>query len=331
MPTYRKRLIVARMSTAAAIVSTTHRRTFGHLVRARRDALGLSRKQLAHASGPTAATIDAVEQGLPGHLTAVTLSQLDLALQWPSATAYRLYTDAHAVAQHIRDTAADPDELLSMYRTLERLDIPTQVLAEIAEIAEHLDAELRPRLQGVLAGLQAPDLITMYQVAHRVLATPARRPQIQEAHAAVARRARPRGRQQQPIPHVFVAQGRSVSLREFRIVHTGWTLDEAAAQLTAERRRANAAAGPVTRGALSAIETGLRGMSAEMAHALERVYRLAPQTLAGQIRMRRAAAHSSASSESVTPSARRASSVSCSNSSSPPAISPATDHDKLRR
>ncbi|WP_070942329.1 helix-turn-helix domain-containing protein [Mycobacteroides chelonae] len=316
------------MSTTAAIVSTTHRRTFGHLVRARRDALGLTRKQLAHAGGPTAATIDAIEQGLPGHLTAVTLSQLDLALQWPSATAYRLYTDAHAVAQHIRDTATDPDELLSMYRTLERLDTPTQVLAEIAE---HLDAELRPRLQGVLAGLQAPDLITMYQVAHRVLATPARRPQIQETHAAVARRGRPRGRKKQPIPHVPAAQGRSVSLREFRIVHTGWTLDEAAAQLTAERRRANAAAGPVTRGALSAIETGLRGMSAEMAHALERVYRLAPQTLAGQIRMRRADAHSSASSESVTPSARRASSVSCSNSSSPPAISPATDHDKLRR
>ncbi|SKK33536.1 helix-turn-helix domain-containing protein [Mycobacteroides abscessus] len=274
------------MSTAAAIVSTTHRRTFGHLVRTRRDALGLTRKQLAHAGGPTAATIDAVEQGIPSHLTADTLSQLDVALQWPSTTAYRLYTDAHAVAQHIRNTAADPDELLGMYRTLERLDAPARVLAEIAE---HLDTELRPRLQGVLAGLQATDLITMYQVAHRVLASPARRPQAQQAHAAVARRGRPRGRQQQPIPHVPVAQGRSVSLREFRIVHTGWTLDEAAAQLTAERRRANAAARPVTRGAVSAIETGLRGMSTEMAHALERAYQLVPQTLAGQIRVRRAA------------------------------------------
>ncbi|SHX96805.1 transcriptional regulator, y4mF family [Mycobacteroides abscessus subsp. abscessus] len=274
------------MSTAAAIVSTTHRRTFGRLVRTRRDALGLTRKQLAHAGGPTAATIDAVEQGLPSHLTADTLSQLDVALQWPSTTAYRLYTDAHAVAQHIRNTAADPDELLGMYRTLERLDAPARILAEIAE---HLDTELRPRLQGVLAGLQAPDLITMYQVAHRVLASPARRPQTQQAHAAVARLGRPRGRQQQPIPHVPVAQGRSISLREFRIVHTGWTLDEAAAQLTAERRRANAAARPVTRGAVSAIETGLRGMSTEMAHALERVYQLVPQTLAGQIRVRRTA------------------------------------------
>lgn len=275
------------MSTPAAIVSTTHRRTFGHLVRARRDALGVTRKQLAHAGGPTAATIDAIEQGLPNHLTAVTLSQLDSALQWPSARAYRLYTDAHAVAQHIRDTSTDPDELLSTYRTLERLDTPAQVLAEIAE---HLDAELRPRLHGVLAGLQAPDLITMYQVAHRVLATPTRRPQIQETHTAATRRGKTRGRQQQPIPHVPVAQGRSVSLREFRIVHTGWTLDEAATQLTAERRRANAAAGPVTRGAVSALETGLRGMSTEMAHALERVYKLVPQTLADQTRVRRAAA-----------------------------------------
>lgn len=278
------------MSTPAAIVSTTHRRTFGHLVRARRDALGVTRKQLAHAGGPTAATIDAIEQGLPNHLTAVTLSQLDSALQWPSATAYRLYTDAHAVAQHIRDTSTDPDELLSTYRTLERLDTPAQVLAEIAE---HLDAELRPRLQGVLAGLQAPDLITMYQVAHRVLATPTRRPQIQETHTAATRRGKTRGRQQQPIPHVPVLQGRSVSLREFRIVHTGWTLDEAAAQLTAERRRTNVAVGPITRGTVSAIETGLRGMSAEMAHGLERIYKLVPHTLAGQARARRTVATAS--------------------------------------
>lgn len=287
MPTYCKRLTVARMSTAVATVSTTHRRAFGHLVRARRNALGLTRKQVTYSGGPTGATIDAIEQGLPSHLTAVVLSQLDSALQWPSATAYGLYTNAHAVAQHVRDAAADSDELLSMYRTFERLDTPAPVLAEIAE---HLDAELRPRLQGLLAGLQAPDLITVYQVAHRVFDAPARSPQVQSARADVVRRGGPRGRQQRPVPRVPVAQGRSVSLREFRIVRTGWTLDEAAARLTAERRRANAAAGPVTRGAVSAIETGLRGMSAEMAHALERVYGLLPQTLAGQIRVRRVVA-----------------------------------------
>ncbi len=275
--------VVARMSTAAAIVSTTHRRAFGHLVRARRGALELTRKQVAHAGGPTGATTHAVEQGLPGHLTAVTLPQLDLALQWPSGTAYGLYTDAHAVAQHIRDAAADPDELLGIYRTLEGLDTPARALAEIAE---HLDVELRPRLQGLLAGLQAPELITVYQVAHRVLDAPDRRPQVQ-LHAATVRRGKPRARKQQPIPRIPVTQGHSVSLREFRIVHTGWTLDELAAQLTAERRQVNPATGPVTRGAVSAIETGLRGMSVEMAHAFERVYRLAPQTMAGQIRVRR--------------------------------------------
>lgn len=275
------------MSTAAAIVSTTHRRAFGHLVRARRGALGLTRKQVAQVGGPTSTTIDAVEKGLPCHLTAVTLSQLDSALRWPSGTAYRLYTDALAVAQHIRDDAADPDELLDTYRILERLDTPASALAEIAE---HLDAELRPRLQGLLAGLQPPDLITMYQVAHRALDAPVRHAQVQDAHAAIARRVRPRGRRQHPIPRVPGAHGRSVSLREFRIVHTGWTLDEVAARLTVERRRINSATGPVTRGAVSAIETGLRGMSAEMAYALESVYGLVPQTLAGQIRGRRAAA-----------------------------------------
>lgn len=271
------------MSTAVAIICTTHRRAFGHLVRARRGALRLTRKQVAQGGGPTGATIDAVERGIPGHLTAVTLSQLDAPLGWPAATAYRLYTDAHAVAQHVRDTAEDPNQMLRIYRALEQLDIPP---AALAELAEHLDAILRPRLQSLISGLQAQELITVYQETHRVLDTPTLRPPAQSTHPNIARRGRPRGRKQQPILRVPVTQGHSVSLREFRIMSTGWTLDEAAARLTAERRRSNPTAPPVTRGAVSAIETGLRGISAEMAYALEGAYGLMPQTLICQIRGR---------------------------------------------
>lgn len=273
------------MSTAVATVSTTHRHAFGYLVRTRRNTLGLTRKQIAHTAGPTFTMMHAIEQGTANHLTAETLSQLDPALQWPPTTAYRLYTDAHAVAQHIRENTADPNELLSTYRTLERLDTPPQALAVIAE---HLDTELRPRLQGLLAGLQSHDLITMYQVAQRVLANPLQAPQPRQAPPNTTRRPRTRGRQHRPVPHVPTPEGPPIPLREYRVVRTGWTLDDAASRLTVERRRTDPTAGPVTRGTMSAIESGQRGMSIEMAHALERLYELAPQMLAGQIRGRHA-------------------------------------------
>lgn len=279
---------VGPMSTGVATVSTTHPRTFGHLVRTRRDNLGLTRKQTAAAGGPTFATMHALEHGTPpSHLAASALTQLDTALQWPPATAFRLYTDAHAVAQHIQDTTQDPNALLNAYRTLERLDAPP---AALAAIAGHLDTELRPRLQGLLAGLQPHDLITVYQLARRVPKPPKRAPQNPAApRTHTVPRKRPGARQHRPIPHIPQAGGSPIPLREYRIVLAGWSLDDAAMRLTEERRLVDPAAGPVTRGTMSAIETGQRGMSIEMAHALERIYQLEPGTLAGQIRGRHAA------------------------------------------
>lgn len=180
---------VGPMSTGVATVSTTHPRTFGHLVRTRRDNLGLTRKQ----------------------------------------------------------TAA--------------------------------------------AGLQPHDLITVYQLASRVPKTPKRAPQNPAAlRTHTVPRKRPGARRHRPIPHIPQAGGSPIPLREYRIVLTGWSLDDAAMRLTEERRLVDPAAGPVTRGTMSAIETGQRGMSIEMAHALERIYQLEPGTLAGQIRGRHAAA-----------------------------------------
>ncbi|WP_457181120.1 hypothetical protein [Mycobacteroides abscessus] len=275
------------MSTALATVITTYPRTFGYLVRTRRDHLGLTRKQATAAGGPTIATLHAIEAGTASHLTASALTQLDAALQWPSVTAYRFYTDTYAVAQHFQETTVDPNQLLGAYRALERLDTPPSVLAAIAD---HLDTELRPRLQGLLAGLQAHELITVYQLAHGVLDAP-HPSQTPPPRTHTVHRSRPRGRQHRPIPQVPCTQGPPIALREYRIVHTGWNLDEAVARLTEERRRTDPTAGPITRGTMSAIETGQRGMSIEMAHALETIYQLTPETLACQIRSRHAAAN----------------------------------------
>lgn len=73
-----------------------HDVTFGGRVRARREALGLTLRDVARQGGPSARTLLAVEQDAGRRLRNDTLHRLDEVLRWPEGTAATLSSGAEA-------------------------------------------------------------------------------------------------------------------------------------------------------------------------------------------------------------------------------------------
>lgn len=233
------------------------------MVRSRRKELGLTRAQCTAAGGPSAATLAAVEQGRLTNPADTVLTQLDTGLQWPAGTAQ---TATLAPAAAITQSTAPAtlvqhkllyNELVARGAAQEAIDVAAAMLAP------PLRARVRHKIE-------TADTATLLAV-DKLLA-------VRAAPAPVVSRDEPRRRPARPIPEVIGNTGRAVTLRDLRL-NSGWSLDDVVAKMAALRQISHGGS-TVSRGTLSAIETGQRGMSPQMASELEQVYQLAPRTLA---------------------------------------------------
>lgn len=234
------------------------------MVRSRRKELGFTRAQCTAAGGPSAATLAAVEQGRLTNPADTVLAQLDTGLQWPAGTAQ---TATLAPAAALKQSTTAPATLVQ-HKLLYNELVARGAAQEAIDVAA---AMLAPPLRArVRHKIETADTATLLAV-DRFLA-------VRAAPAPVVSRDEPRRRPARPIPEVIGNTGRAVTLRELRL-NSGWSLDDVVAKIAALRQVSHG--GPVvSRGTLSAIETGQRGMGPQMASELEQVYQLAPGTLA---------------------------------------------------
>ncbi|MFV8160680.1 helix-turn-helix domain-containing protein [Mycobacterium sp. 134] len=234
------------------------------MVRSRRNELGYTRPQCTAAGGPTTATLTAIEQGRLTHPAETVLAQLDTALQWPTGTAQSATT---APAATIGQPTMAPttlaqhkllyNELVNHHATQEAIDVAAAMLTPA------LRTQLRHRIERA-------DTETLLAIERLLTARPTPAPTVA--------RDKPHRRTKRPTPEITDDAGQTITLRDLRL-NRGWSLDDAIGKITALQQIAGGH-GTVSRGTLSAIETGLRGMSPQMAAQLEQIYQLTPHALA---------------------------------------------------
>jgi len=241
------------------------------MVRARRDELRLTRRQCTAAGGPPTATLNAIERGHLTHPAESVLTQLDTALAWPPGTARAaLGAPTQSTAHHSAAALTLRQRKLLYCELTGRRAAPEAVAVAGGILAQALRVELRH-------AITTADVDVLLQIDELL-----RTPPMQERAARIDRKPS-RGRGRRPEPEVWTAGG-VTSLRELRL-NQGWSLDDVVTKVNA-LQQINAGRGAVSRGTLSAIETGLRGMSATMARQLEQVYGLPTATLPATTRAR---------------------------------------------
>lgn len=235
------------------------------MVRTRRDELRLTRRGCTEAGGPPVATLRAIEQGHLARPAGDVLTQLDEALRWPPGTA-RTALCAPPHSTSLRATAP----LTLRQRKLLYCELATRRAAPeaIAVAGEMLAQALRAQLR---YAIESADVDVLLEIDKLLITWPmdtpaAGRPDRQGA----------KGRGRRPAPEVLTPEG-PISLRELRL-NRGWSLDDVVTKVNA-LQQIGEGRGVVSRGTLSAIETGLRGMSVTMAQQLEQAYGLPPATL----------------------------------------------------
>jgi len=235
------------------------------MVRSRRDELRLTRRGCTAAGGPPVATLRAIEQG---HLTRPAddiLTQLDEALRWPHGTA-RTALCAPTHATSLRTTA--PLTLRQrklLYRELATRRAAPEAIGIAGEmLAQALRTELRH-------AIESADVDTLLDIDELLTMQPA-----QTTAAVRPDRKGVTGRGRRPAPEVLTADG-PTSLRELRL-NQGWSLDDVVTKVNA-LQKVGQGRGVVSRGTVSAIETGARGMSVTMARQLALAYGLPPTAL----------------------------------------------------
>lgn len=249
------------------------------MVRSRRAELGLTRRGCAAAGGPPTATLTAVEHGHL-HPTDGTLDQLDAALRWPPGTARAAMTEP---ARSVYQRSAEPLTLRQhrlLYSELTSRGADPEAVEMAGDMLAHsLRVELRYTIE-------TSDVETLLAV-EKILAGQ----RVEPSPGSVPPQS-PAGRPRRPIPEIRTDTG-SVSLRELRL-NRGWSLDEVVVKLNA-LQQVNDGRGVVSRGTISAIETGQRGMSLAMSNQLELVYGLQRGSLSVYARDRRGRGSASSS------------------------------------
>jgi DNA-binding XRE family transcriptional regulator len=235
------------------------------LVRSRRHELRLTRRECTAAGGPPIATLNAIERGRLTHPSESILSQLDAALAWPPGTARAaLSSPTQSTAQHTTAALTLRQRKLLYSELADRRAAPEAVTVAGEMLAQALRVELRH-------AIATADVDVLLEI-DKLLRTP---PQDEPTAATEDPKPPPR-RRTRPQPEIWTTDG-ITSLRELRLNH-GWSLDDVATKITA-LQQLNNNPGTVSRGTLSAIETGQRGMSTTMAQHLEHIYNLPPATL----------------------------------------------------
>lgn len=244
--------------------------TLAVMTRSRRQELGLTRNDCHAAGGPPVATLAAVERGQLTKPTEEVLGQLDTALRWPQGTARAAVTAPVVAVSHAVAVRATVGEHKLLYRELVRRGAASEVVAVAgAMLARPLRAELRGRLDEA-------DVDTLLAVD--ALLAVRRAPRPAAACDGKAGRREPAVRSRRPTPHVDNEVGEAISLRDLRL-NRGWSLGDVVGKINALQQVSGERA-VVSKGTLSAIESGSRGMSAQMATQLELVYSLTPGALA---------------------------------------------------
>ena len=234
------------------------------MVRSRRDELRLTRRECTAAGGPPIATLNAIERGRLTQPTEPVLSQLDTALAWPPGTAQAAIHSPTQSTAHRTATALTLRQRKLLYNELtDRHAAPEAITVAGDMLAQALRIELRH-------AITTANVDTLLKI-DELLRTPSR-----EEPTACGDRKPSLARGRRPEPEVWTPDG-VISLRELRLNH-GWSLDDVATRINA-LQQLNAGRGTVSRGTLSAIETGQRGMSVTMARHLEHIYGLPPATL----------------------------------------------------
>jgi len=239
-------------------------------VRIRRRELGLTRADVTAAGGPPVATQTAIEAGnfTPA---AEVLETIDTGLNWPPGTAHKALTNPPSCQQLTTPTTLEQHR--QIYRELSELGASPATLEHAGHMLEQ-PLRLAIRHAVATADLQTlltiDDLLTGTRTPNPRLTTPGTRTQ--------------RGkRQRNAAPEISTDAG-FTALRDVRL-NQGLSLRDVCAKLNA-LRYANGDRRPVSPGTLSAIETGTRGMSLEMAGMLEQAYGLPRAALSGYVRRR---------------------------------------------
>lgn len=238
------------------------------MTRSRRRELGYTRSDCCAAGGPRVATLAAIEQGRLANPADDVLRQLDSALRWAAGTARAAVTAPVGAVARAAPVGVTVSEHKLLYRELvARGAEPEAVTVAAAMLSEPLRAELCYRINlAEVEELMAVDELLAGFTRAKPLPV-----------AAVRRRGTSRGRERRPAPVVDDGEG-SITLRDLRL-NRGWSLDDVVGKVNALQQLSGGRA-VVSRGTLSAIESGSRGMSAQMAARLELVYGLASQALA---------------------------------------------------
>lgn len=244
--------------------------TLAAMVRSRRQELGLTRSDCHTAGGPPVATFAAIERGQLAKPTETVLKQVDTALRWPPGTAKSAVTaPAGAVCSGAAAITSVGEHKL-LYRELVRRGAdPEAVAVAGALLAQPLRAQLRHRID-------AADVDTLIAVDRLLARCREPRSTAPSDHKTPGRK--PTGRPRRPMPYVDNGAGESVTLRDLRL-NRGWSLDDVVGKINALQQISGGRA-VVSRGTLSAIESGSRGMSSQMATQLELVFSLTPRALA---------------------------------------------------
>lgn len=234
------------------------------MVRSRRDELRLTRRECTAAGGPPIATLNAIERGHLTHPTEPVLTQLDTALAWPPGTARAALQSPTQSTAHHTAAALTLRQRKLLYNELTDRGAATEAITVAGDmLAQALRIELRH-------AITTANVDTLLKI-DELLRTPPR----DEPTARVDPKPPPR-RGPRPQPEIWTADG-IISLRELRL-NNGWSLDDVATKINA-LQQLNNRPGTVSRGTLSAIETGQRGMSTTMAQHLEHIYNLPTATL----------------------------------------------------
>lgn len=238
------------------------------MTRSRRRELGYTRGDCCAAGGPSVATLAAIEQGRLVSPSDDVLRQLDAALRWPPGTARDAVADPGRAVGGAAAVATTLREHKLLYHELVARGAGSEAVAVAAAmLSQPLRAELRYRID-------TADVEVLLAIDNLLASSKPAKP----LPAAVGGRSVPRGRVRRPAPEVSDGAGGSVSLRDLRL-NRGWSLDDVVGKVNALQQVSGGRA-VASRGTLSAIESGSRGMSAQMAGRLEQVYGLAPLTLA---------------------------------------------------
>lgn len=266
-------------------------RTFGEALRLIRDRRGLSQAQVCRATGLSRPTIHGLETGRTGRPSPQTMWLLDDAYRLSRGTVRRL-NDELAPTPVLEwgagsGSSEEVEVLLRAHRRLQELEGAD---AGTVQAAERMAGQSLVRhFDGALEGLSIPELVGVYiELGDKRDLAAALREQVREILAAVPvddlvklyRRGLwsesetpPRRILKEP-PKIRLADGQVVGLRQYREEVLQLTQDKAAQLLTQARRDVDAGAPAVKAAAVSAHETGLRGVRADMRGAYEKAYGL---------------------------------------------------------